>query len=134
MSASPHHPEHDQCLYGREQEVAKEMLSIWKEDRKRNGVTEDNLPSTYEQLVAVVEKAFGHKYFVYDLCTGQRDGKPCRFIYRCQHRDDDHCPKCNQPRYQDAADGSAKRPRAVMHYHPVRSFVELLLRDGALSK
>jgi hypothetical protein len=113
------------------QEQVEQILRIWIKEKDPD--IAKALPTTYQQLLAVMEKAYGHSYYLYDVCDGKlQNGKPCCLIYRCEFRDMVQCPRCSHARFHETKAG--RRPNRTMPYHRIRAFIETLFADPALAR
>jgi hypothetical protein len=79
----------------------------------------EQVPATYRQLKIVLDKMYGHKHYLYDVCPEkQQDGKLCFAIYRCEFRDCESCPKCGADRYK-LNSKKQKQARMQVIYNPL---------------
>jgi len=81
------------------------------------------LPDTYKKILNVLEGNFGCQSYLYERCAD------CPFVYRCEFRDHEHCPRCAlhgkvSARYH--GEGKSRRARAHMIYNPVIGYIRSL--------
>lgn len=55
------------------------------------------LQCPFPQVLRRLEQAGGMQTYVYDICAK----KDCAAVFRCEHKDCTHCPKCNTSRFTD---------------------------------
>ena len=81
------------------------------------------MPDMYKKVLHALEAEFGCKSYLYDRCAS------CSFLFRCEHQDAEHCPRCHlngkqSPRWH--GQGKSRRAWATMIYNPVAGYVTSL--------
>ena len=76
-------------------------------------------------MLRKLEQAGGMQTYVYDIC-GNKD---CAAVFRCEHKDCTHCPKCSTSRYNEK-----KVSRKKLYYLSIGQWLSAAWADPDIAR
>lgn len=77
------------------------------------------------QAMAFLERQYGVKTYIYDICPGEE----CAAVFRGEFRLHTHCPRCGADRWD-----SKGKPLKKLYYLSISDWIQKLLKDPDMAR